>query len=360
MSTAVSPQAPLTPARQTAQWGYGDGKYNMGNPSAEDVNAMMFRMVRWFVDKTKADGFRLDAVKHVPFYFFGQTYGDKDPSNWGYNGQIQEQFNVTHGFSDWSNHRNSVFDTDTGRDDAMLFGEHLGSQWNWAAKEQAYIDTGLRIANNDLYNDLKYAAAGFGNLSGQDQPGHGTMGVGVAVMYTGSHDFNYIDGYDRPTCHALILTRAGLPIIYTDGYNKSTFFDGSKYFPQHGNNAILGEYNDAHLPNLLYINQLFARGEQLAKWGDSSYVAYERRDFRETGNAGNAVILAFMAARNGAGGQSRGWTTTFPEGARLRNYSYHGGGFYVNVSGGQIKNDSNHRGETLSCIRCHDGVGHMR
>ena len=26
----------------------------------------------------------------------------------------------------------------------------------------------------------------------------------------------------------------------------------------------------------------------------------------------------------------------------------------------QIKNDSNHRGETLSCIRCHDGVGHMR
>ncbi|MGB3954995.1 MAG: cytochrome c nitrite reductase small subunit [Brooklawnia sp.] len=26
----------------------------------------------------------------------------------------------------------------------------------------------------------------------------------------------------------------------------------------------------------------------------------------------------------------------------------------------QIQNDSNHRGETLSCIRCHDGVGHMR
>lgn len=26
----------------------------------------------------------------------------------------------------------------------------------------------------------------------------------------------------------------------------------------------------------------------------------------------------------------------------------------------QIRNDSSHRGETLSCIRCHDGVGHMR
>lgn len=26
----------------------------------------------------------------------------------------------------------------------------------------------------------------------------------------------------------------------------------------------------------------------------------------------------------------------------------------------QIRNDANHRGENLSCIKCHDGVGHMR
>ena len=332
---------PTLAARRTLQFGYGDGKYNMGNPVAEDVNAMLFRMVRWFEDKTHADGYRLDAVKHVPFYFFGQNFGDKDPSNWGYNGQIQEQFNITRGFSDWGNHRNSVFDTEVPRDDAMLFGEHLGSQWNWAVKEDDYIATGMRIANNDLYNDLKSACAGFGSLTGQDQPGHSTKGVNTAVMYTGSHDFNYISGYDRPSAHALILTRAGLPIIYTDGYNSTPYFNGDKYFPQHGDNPIYGEYNDKHLLNLLYINQLFARGDQYAKWGDSSYVAYERRDYRETGNAGNAVILAFMMSRNGAGGQSRGWSTSFAEGARLKNYSIHGGGFYVNVSGGQIKNDSN-------------------
>ncbi len=328
---------PSRPERQVAGWGFGNGRYDMGNPGAEDVNAMMYRMVRWFVDKTKADGFRLDAVKHVPFYFFGQTFGDKDPSNWGYNGQIQEQFNVTRGFSDWSNHRNTVFDTDTGRDDAMLFGEHLGAP----PGDGDYISAGMRIANNDLYNDLANNAAGWGNLTWHDQPGHKTPGVGQSVMYTGSHDFNYISVYDRPTAHALILTRAGLPIIYTDGYNSTPYFNGSKYFPQHGDNAFLGQYNDQHLRNLLAINQLFARGEQLAKWGDSSYVAYERRDFRETGDAGNAVVLAFMAARNGAGGQARGWTTTFPENARLINYSHHGGRFTVNVWGAQIKNDSN-------------------
>ena len=53
------------PARQTASFGFGDGKFNMGNPVSEDVNAMLIRSGRWILDRTHADGFRLDAVKHV-------------------------------------------------------------------------------------------------------------------------------------------------------------------------------------------------------------------------------------------------------------------------------------------------------
>jgi len=33
---------------------------------------MLNRSIRWFTDKASADGFRLDAVKHVPSYFFGK------------------------------------------------------------------------------------------------------------------------------------------------------------------------------------------------------------------------------------------------------------------------------------------------
>ncbi|WP_168442445.1 alpha-amylase family glycosyl hydrolase [Pontiella desulfatans] len=327
---------PSRPGWQDAAHGLGDGLYNMGNPVPEDVNTMMFRAIRWFIDQGHVDGFRLDAVKHVPNYFFGKMDAPKDASNWGYNGQIQEQFNITHGYSDWSNHRDSVYNTGQGRDDAMLFGEHLGAP---PAKD-GYVDSGMRIADNDLYNSLSYAVAGYGNLSGYDQPGYATYGVNEAVMYSGSHDYNYISPYDRPSAHALLLTRAGLPIVYTDGYNETQYPDSSgKYFPQHGNNPFLGQFNDNHLLNLLQINQLFARGEQNPKWSDDSYVAYERRDWRETGNEGNAVVLAFMMARNGAGGQARSWGTSFPEGARLYNYSKHGGGFYVNVSDGQITDD---------------------
>ena len=96
--------------RRTAAWGCGNGKYDMGNPVAEDVNGLLFRAIRWFTDKASADGFRLDAVKHVPAYFFGKMDSPKDGSNWGYGGQVQEQFNISRGFSDWGNHRDTVFD----------------------------------------------------------------------------------------------------------------------------------------------------------------------------------------------------------------------------------------------------------
>ena len=69
---------PSVAARQVADWGYGNGKYDMGNVVAEDVNSLLFRALRWFVDKARPDGFRLDAVKHVPPYFFGKMDSPKD------------------------------------------------------------------------------------------------------------------------------------------------------------------------------------------------------------------------------------------------------------------------------------------
>ena len=105
---------PLRSDWKKPAFGWQDGTYNMGNPIEEDVNTLLFRAVRWFVDKAKPDGFRLDAVKHAPFYFFGKMDQPKDASNWGYCGQIQEQFNISRGYSDWSNHRDTVFSTDSG------------------------------------------------------------------------------------------------------------------------------------------------------------------------------------------------------------------------------------------------------
>jgi glycosidase len=157
----------------------------MGNPVAEDVNAMLNRAARYVIDQTQCDGFRLDAVKHVPSYFFGErSAGDKDRSDTGYSGQIQEQFNVTHGYTDWSNHRDANFDVTRGRDDAVLFGEHLGAPPN----PDDYIAAGIRVANDDFLNNVG-GFNGIGNsLQGYDTPGRFTKGVNTGMMYCLSHD----------------------------------------------------------------------------------------------------------------------------------------------------------------------------
>jgi len=153
-----------------AQWGFGDGVYNMGNPGVEDVNSLLMRAVRWFTDVAHVDGYRLDAVKHVPSGFFGKQTSPKDDSNWGYGGQIQEQFNITRGFSDWDNHRDTCFSDQARRDDALLFGEHLGAP----PSGDGYVNAGMRMANDDLLNHVKHNIGS--GLWGMDAAGFSTWG----------------------------------------------------------------------------------------------------------------------------------------------------------------------------------------
>ena len=65
-----------------------------GNPAAEDINAYEIRSALWTLYTTKCDGFRLDAVKHVPSGFFGDT---SDSPN-GYTGGVQTMFDYVHGY----------------------------------------------------------------------------------------------------------------------------------------------------------------------------------------------------------------------------------------------------------------------
>src|ERR1051326_6702112 len=123
----------------------------------EYVEDYLDRNARWLIDTTKADGLRLDAIKHVRYDFFGATYGaDKDYNDYGYLGQAQRQFNITRGFNDArfnypggdsfrSDLRETTFETEKPRHNLMFFGEHLGG-----TAQQPYIDAGSRLVDNNL------------------------------------------------------------------------------------------------------------------------------------------------------------------------------------------------------------------
>jgi len=301
----------------------------------EYVEAYLNRAARWLIDRTKGDGLRLDAVKHIRADFFGATFGEnKDFDDYGYHGQIQRQFNITRGFSD-GNHRDTVFDTEAPRDDAMLFGEHLGEPPGYGP----YFDSGMRLVDNPLRTEFNNRLGSpFNGLDGFDNSGAGGFDPALTVMHAQSHDNDFASR--RELQHAMYFTRAGLGLLYTDGnYQAETLGESGGAFPRHANTSFLGQWNDARVPNLLYIHEQFARGYQLGKYSDGDVVIYERMDKREnpTMSDGDGVTMLFMLNDNYSAGQSRSFSTSFPataggSDAYLYNYSDYGGGFYKYAS----------------------------
>ena len=292
----------------------------------EYVQDYLNRAARWLMDRTNADGLRLDAVKHAQADFFGATFGeDKDSNSYGYLGQVQEQFNITRGFSD-GNHRDSVFNTEAPRDDAMLFGEHLGEPPGYGP----FFDAGMRLVDNPLrqqFNDR--LGSPWNGLNGFDSSGAGGFDPALTVMHAQSHDNDYASR--RELQHAMYFTRAGLGLLYTDGnYQAETLGESGGAFPRHANTSFLGQWDDRRVPNILYIHEQFARGYQLGKYSDADVIIYERMDKRENGNMTDAdgVTMLFMLNDDYSTGHGRSFDSSYLPGDYLYNYSDYSQGFY--------------------------------
>ncbi len=269
------------------------------------------------------------------------TGRDKDYNDYGYLGQAQRQFNLTRGFNDSRfnstpqgsnvNLRESVFDTEKPRHNAMMFGEHLGEPPPYGD----YFNVGMRLVDNVLRNNLNNI---LGNpstgLNGLDSDGSYGFAGSLAVTHAQSHDNDY--AARRELQHALYFTRAGIGLIYTDGNHQAqTLGQSGGAFPRHANTNFLGQFSDPKIPNLLYIHDQFARGYQQARFADSDFVAYERVDKRENTSMTDAdgVTLLFLLNDNFASGLGRNFDTSFGhtpfvDDAYLYNYSTFGGGFY--------------------------------
>ena len=245
----------------------------------EQVDDYLNRAVRWLVDKTKVDGLRLDAVKHVPYDFYGASWGDdKDGSNYGYMGQAQWQFNMTRGFQDWDNHRDSVFNIDAPRNDLMAFGEHLGSP----PAQGPYVSTGMRLVDDRLRNELNWRFSA-NQLEGFDSEYAGSeLGPDCGVMHAQSHDNDYVDR--KPLHHAMYFMRRGLGLVYSDGNNHAATLSGSGgAFPRWAQTDFLGQWNQKQIPTLLHAHENFARGGQWGRWSQGNFVAWQRGDGGDTG-----------------------------------------------------------------------------
>ncbi len=307
-----------------------------GQPVAEDVNAYLIRAVMWELYMTKCDGFRLDAVKHVPSDFFG----DHSPSFNGFVGGIQAMFDYVHGYGsnvtgngyvEMDDMRNSCFDSEAPRNDALLFGEHLGPPPSMSE----YITTGMRLLNTPLHNvmngNLGNSSAG---LQGLDSPNY-TPGsitdpenntsyacfpVTQGVQYAQNQDSSGAYANHRDLQDAYYSLQEGIGVIYSDNYNQSS---GPSYFPTVADANYLGEYGDNQMPELAYLHNQLARGLTWPRWSDNDIVMFERYDNREGSSSSpqfQDVVLFGMNDNYGFPGD-----ISFDDGVTRMSDGYYGG-----------------------------------
>lgn len=263
-----------------------------GVPQAEDVNSYLIRAVLYTLNETKCDGFRLDAVKHVPSAFFGDT-----TASWnGYCGAIQAMFDYVHGYGanvlgngydESDDSRNSCFDTEAPRNDALIFGEHLGEPPTYGE----YIARGMRLLNSPLRDRMNSALGGDSSLSGLDQRSFGAISPVQSVMFAQSHDASGCCATHRDLQNAYYFLHEGIGNIYSDNYNQS---GAPSYFPTPPYANYLGEFNDGAMPDICYVHHQLARGGTWPRWSDQNIAAFERYDYRESASAPDQDVVLFV------------------------------------------------------------------
>lgn len=270
----------------------GRHPFNLANPLAgdpviENTNDLLMRYLQWLVQVHGATGFRLDATKHIPTWFFNDIY-DGAVHNLGRNPISGEPFTP------------------------FSFGENYSGDFGLL---NAYVRKD-GFGNRDtkdfpLYFAMRgvFSAGGFGSMrdlefASFDRVDGNANDGSRGVLFAGSHDDFYAgreQGLDNLAV-AHILTRTGLPIIY---YNAKEFGDG-RDFPKDGRGDALGNYINI-IPRLVQINDVYIKGAHFTRWIDDDVYIYER--------AGAALIG--LNDRKDGGFAERSITTSFAQGTRL-------------------------------------------
>lgn len=318
-----------------AGWRPFDGH---GQPVAEDVSTYLCRAVAWTLYITKCDGFRLDAVKHVPVSFFGNETGQTDdPAFAGYTGAVQAMFDYVHGYGsnvtsngyvETDGNRNSLFNTEAPRNDAMIFGEYEPSAMAAGQDFYDYLNSGMRLLNFPLYSQMNSVFSG-SSMAGMDSrdytpPGsncdaNGNFSAAQAVNLPQSQDDGSCCPANQGMEDAYFLMHEGLPMVYTDGYNHNT--NGGTPIESFAN--YLGQFGDNTMPETMYLHNQLSRGGTRSHWSDQNVVAFERYDYREgNGSAPATQAVALFAMNNKT---SYPGDIAFDDGVTRTSDGYYGG-----------------------------------
>lgn len=282
------------------------------------------RWIVWLGDAMNFDGARFDAPKHVIADFFG-TAGEQGT----FNHELQYSYKSRRGFDNWGNVDEMYQNDLRRRDTALIFSEFfIGSQseidyWRNYGNEFRYIDFPRRVQMiNPAFND--------GNLGALNS--FAGFGPDTGVMFIESHDET--PPWRRDLGYAYILTRVGIPIVYSTGNNLADSESKVNTWMLPGHPGALGDYGLNLIPNLVYINNNFARGNEWMRLSEGNFFAFERyEDLNGNGAPDQGEGLLLVALSTADGDNSRWVETAFQPGTVLKDYTGNAGNLTVNDTG---------------------------
>ena len=329
----------------------------------ENAAQLLYRWIAWLGQAVDYDGLRLDAGKHTPYEFFGWRGS-------GFLHEAQWSFTQRRGYA-FGGNPTDLFSNDRDRTNAFIFAEILSP---WSEIEYWYRQgTGNPMRFLD-YAMKKHSESKFnGDMSGLGEFGS-DFGPAAGVTYVWGHD----EGPNASKvnlAYAYILCHVGVPMVYYTGnnitwenygrapYNPSDPNKNKTWMiPGYDSHALAEGGSDA-IPNLIWINQNFARGSEINRWRDGDFFALERYEDAD-GNGLDAGDGIMILALNDSGSDiTKTLSCSFPNGTVLKDYTGNNGDT-ATVSGGQVSirvpgtsrfGDSG-QGWVVYAPQCADGV----
>jgi alpha-amylase len=252
----VDPASPATLGNTAADRhtpsGFNLDRPQAGDPVEENATGLLLRYCKWMVEVVGVDGFRLDAAKHVPTFFWNDFFDQ------------------------------AVFHIGSGGTTPYSFGEVIaGGSADDLSKLRSYTRKdgfGNRdVLDFPLFFTMRNVLNGTGNGSMRalerasvdivdGDPNDGSIGV----QFVQNHD-----GIGEPPAasniaYAHILTRNGYPIVY---FNAREFTPPN--FPREGRGDALGGQFGTIIATLVDIHHSYRRGRHLTRFIDDDVYVYE-------------------------------------------------------------------------------------
>ncbi len=280
------------------------------------------RWINWLGYAMDFDGVRLDAPKHVIADFFGTP-------GWGFNHEIQFNYKHRRGWDNWTNVDELYQNGLRRRDSALIFSEFfIGDQseidyWRNFGVKMRYLDFPRK-------SQMIWPAFNNGNLAALSS--FAGFSPAEGVMFAQSHDEN--PPWKLELAYAYILTRVGVPIVYTTGNNLAGGESKVNTWMLVGHEGALGDWGHQAIPNLVYINNNFARGNEWERWSEGDFYAFERyEDLNGNGTPQAGEGLLLVGLNDSGGDLTRTVQTAFEPLTVLHDYTGNAGVISVKHDG---------------------------